>query len=74
MNQRMGARPWLARTQVQYAEALLADPQGDVERALELLDAALEAARALGLADLTARAGSALERLRLRPAAVGASS
>jgi DNA-binding SARP family transcriptional activator len=50
MNARMGARPWLARTQEDYASMLLArDGRGDRERARELRDAALAAYRELGM-------------------------
>jgi DNA-binding NarL/FixJ family response regulator len=53
----MGARPLLARTRYEYAEALLAhgDPCAR-PRALELLDRALETARELGMAGLAERA------------------
>jgi tetratricopeptide (TPR) repeat protein len=41
-NARMGAKPWLAHTQQQYAEMLLARGQpGDREKAVSLLDEAL---------------------------------
>jgi DNA-binding NarL/FixJ family response regulator len=57
MNARQGARPWLAHTQHRYAEMLLAHalPQ-DRERAVGLLDAALDTARALGMSALAERA------------------
>ena len=50
MNERMGLRPWLARTRSDYAALLLArnDP-GDQERAGALLDAAHSAFRELGV-------------------------
>jgi hypothetical protein len=52
----MGARPWIARTQHEYAQLLLArDAPGDPERARELLSTALDTARALGMARLAAR-------------------
>jgi tetratricopeptide (TPR) repeat protein len=55
-NQRMGGRPWLARTQHEYAQMLLArDAPGDRDRAGDMLVAALETARALGMATLAAR-------------------
>jgi tetratricopeptide (TPR) repeat protein len=55
-NERMGARPWVARTQCEYAQLLQArDAPGDHERARELLGAALETARALGMVTLAAR-------------------
>ena len=47
--QRMGFRPWLARTQADLARTLLArGSTGDVERAGELSRAALETFGALG--------------------------
>lgn len=61
LNARMGARPWLVRTQYQYAQMLLRrDEPSDRARAAELVDAAIEAARELGM-------NSVLER----PLAVG---
>lgn len=55
-NERMGARPWVARTQHEYAQMLLArDAPGDRARAGELLGAALETARALGMTTLAGR-------------------
>ena len=49
MNTRMGARPWLAHTQYDYATMLLARNQpGDREKAQELLDLALTTAHELG--------------------------
>jgi tetratricopeptide (TPR) repeat protein len=55
-NERMGARPWVARTQHEYAQLLLArDAPGDRARAGELLGASLETARALGLVTLAGR-------------------
>ena len=56
MNARMGARPWLAHTQYQYATMLLArHHSGDDEQAVLLLDEALATARALGMHALEAR-------------------
>ena len=56
MNARMGARPWLAHTQYQYARMLLARNQpGDHEKAIALLDEALATARELGMHALAAR-------------------
>ncbi|MFQ5593938.1 MAG: AAA family ATPase [Anaerolineae bacterium] len=50
MNARMGARPWLAHTQHQYAAMLLARGQaGDRARATSLLDQALATAGELGM-------------------------
>ena len=48
-----GARPFVTRTQYEYASMLLArDAPGDGERAAELLAAASETARALPMRDL----------------------
>ena len=53
MNTRMGARPWLAHTQYDYATMLLARNQpGDREKAQELLDLALTTAHELGMVRL----------------------
>jgi tetratricopeptide (TPR) repeat protein len=50
MNASMGARPWLAHTQYDYAEMLLArDGPDDREQAQELLDAALATYHELGM-------------------------
>ena len=50
MNLRMGARPWLAQTQNDYARMLLArDDPGDRERATEQLDAVHAIYRELGM-------------------------
>jgi tetratricopeptide (TPR) repeat protein len=52
-NRRMGARPWLARTQHDYARMLLArGAQDDRSRADELLAEALETCRNLGMTAL----------------------
>ena len=49
-NMRMGARPWLAHTQNDYAHLLQArNKPGDRERARELLDEALRVYRELGM-------------------------
>lgn len=59
-NERMGARPWLAHTQHDYARMLHArDGRGDRERAQELLDRALGTYRELGM-DTYAAAAAAL--------------
>jgi DNA-binding SARP family transcriptional activator len=56
MHERMGARPWVARTQLAYAELLLTRRRrGDRGRALELLADALTTADALGMAVVAAR-------------------
>jgi tetratricopeptide (TPR) repeat protein len=59
MNERMGARPWLAHTQNDYARMLLTrrDP-GDRERAEELLDQAQATYRELGMKSYAARAST----------------
>ena len=50
MHERMGARPWVARTQLAYAEMLLTRRQrGDKARARELLADAAVIADALGM-------------------------
>ncbi|MBE2318293.1 AAA family ATPase [Solirubrobacter sp. CPCC 204708] len=56
MHVAMGARPFQARTQVAWAEMLLA--QGDVERASEMLADAILVADALGMVVLAERARS----------------
>lgn len=66
MNARMGARPWLAHTQYQYAVMLLARSQpGDREKAMSLLDEALSMAHELGMYALAERL---LAHLEQRPA------
>ena len=56
MNARMGARPWLAHTQHQYACMLLARGQpADRDRALALIDSALSTTRELGMQSLEER-------------------
>jgi len=56
MNERMGARPWLAHTQNDYARMLLArDGPGDRERAHDLLERALATYRELGMETYAAR-------------------
>ncbi|MCI0859064.1 MAG: protein kinase [Chloroflexi bacterium] len=56
MNQRMGAKPWLAHTQQQYGDMLLARGQpGDRQKATALLDQALAIASELGMAALLER-------------------
>ena len=53
MNERMGARPWLAYTQHDYARLLLArDERDDRERAEDLLAACRETFRALAMKEL----------------------
>src|SRR5205085_10325719 len=51
--EQMGARPWLARTKVEWARMLLARAEpGDPERAQGHLSPALATARELGLAGI----------------------
>jgi class 3 adenylate cyclase len=57
MNTRMGARPWVADTQHDYASMLLArDGPGGREKALELLAQALDTAQELGMKALVQKA------------------
>jgi DNA-binding SARP family transcriptional activator len=68
MNERTGARPWLAHTQRDYAHMLLArDGRGDRKRALELLGAALAIYRELGMKSYAAST-SALAKAGARTA------
>ena len=56
MNSRMGATPWLAHTQQQYAEMLLDHGQPeDRAKALSLLDKSMAIATELGMGSLTER-------------------
>jgi DNA-binding NarL/FixJ family response regulator len=56
MNANMGARPWLAHTQHDYAAMLTARNQpGDAEKAMALLQDAMTSARELGMRALEAR-------------------
>ena len=57
MHERMGARPWVARTQLAYAEMLLARRRrGDKARARDLLADAVLTADALGMGVVAQRA------------------
>jgi len=57
MNARMGARPWVAWTQQQYADMLLRrGAPGDRERALRLATEALASAQELGMKPLVEKA------------------
>jgi class 3 adenylate cyclase/DNA-binding CsgD family transcriptional regulator/tetratricopeptide (TPR) repeat protein len=68
MNARMGARPWLAHTQHEYARMLLARNQpGDREQAEALLDQALGAARKLGMHTLEERITGRLRQTTAQP-------
>ena len=54
-NERMGTRPFLARTQFAYARMLLKrDGEGDYEKARELIADSLETAEEIGMAKLVA--------------------
>ena len=65
MNAKMGARPFVAHTQHEYARMLLARGQsGDYERALELLDSALATAQELGMKSLSDKAKALREQTR----------
>ncbi len=58
-NRRMLARPWLAQTEEDYARMLLArGDAGDVERARELIKAAVGTYREIGMEAYAARASS----------------
>jgi DNA-binding SARP family transcriptional activator len=64
MNARMGARPWHAHSQDDYARMLLArDQPGDKERALQLLAEAVITYRELGM-ESWAQAAAELQRRR----------
>ncbi len=57
MHERMGARPYVARTQQEYADMFLArDEPGDRKKALELVSQALDTAQELGMKVLVERA------------------
>lgn len=56
INERIGARPWLAQTQHDYAQMLLArDAPGDNKKAQLLLSQALATYRELGMARASQR-------------------
>jgi hypothetical protein len=60
MNNRMGARPWLAHTQYEYAQMLQArSSAGDIERARKLLEEAAAIARQLSMRSLESRIATA---------------
>jgi tetratricopeptide (TPR) repeat protein len=64
VNQRIGARPWVAHTEHEYARLLVARGRAtDRARAVELLHCAVEAAKALGMTALLARAEPRLAEL-----------
>jgi tetratricopeptide (TPR) repeat protein len=63
VNSRIGARPWLAHTQEDYARLLLEHGRAqDRERATELLEAALATYRELGMAGPLAKAAAVAAR------------
>jgi tetratricopeptide (TPR) repeat protein len=65
MNARMGARPWLAHTQSDYAQMLLdRDSPGDRERAQDLLEAALATYREVGMQRYAAQAYALTQEVR----------
>jgi len=60
VNRRIGARPWLAHTQEDYARMLVArGDAGDAENAARLLDEAVATYRELGMAGPLAKLESA---------------
>ena len=72
LDARSGGRPWLPRTRCDFAPMLLQrGKSGDRERALSQLDAALDEARALGLASVAEQA-TALGQPLLQAAAAPA--
>ena len=78
MHARMRARPFLARTQCEYAKMLLArGAPGDREKARELLNQALGAAEELGMRTVAERSAALLSEAgenagALQPSAAGA--
>jgi class 3 adenylate cyclase len=55
-DRKMGIRPWVAHTQYNYARMLVArDAPGDKQKALALLQQALDTAQALGMAKIIER-------------------
>jgi DNA-binding CsgD family transcriptional regulator len=74
MNARMGARPWLAHTQHEYAKMLLARHQpGDHDKAAALLDVALTTTRDLGMRALEERLTAYLGQTTTLPPAAPSS-
>lgn len=65
INERIGARPWLAHTQRDYADMLLArDDPGDIERALLLVSDAAATYRELGMQTYEASSSALAAHLR----------
>jgi DNA-binding SARP family transcriptional activator len=68
LNERMGARPWVAQTEHDYARMLLTrDEAGDREQAAQLLARAMTTYRELGMDRFAARASALREPARARP-------
>jgi hypothetical protein len=68
MHERMGARPWVARTQLAYAEMLLARRRrGDRARARDLLAEAAVTADALAMCAVAERARGLVPAGRFGP-------
>jgi tetratricopeptide (TPR) repeat protein len=68
MNARMGARPFVARTQYEYARMLLARGQrDDRERALALLEQALQTVQELGMMSLQSQVQSLKSKVEKSP-------
>ena len=64
MNERMGAHPWVAHTQHDYARVLLArEAEGDETKAIQLLGAARITARELGMEPLAGMVSALLTEL-----------
>jgi tetratricopeptide (TPR) repeat protein len=64
INERMGAHPWVAHTEHDYARMLLArGAEGDETKAVELLGAALATARELGMEPLASTVSALLTEL-----------
>jgi tetratricopeptide (TPR) repeat protein len=74
MNARMGARPWVARTQHDYARMLFArDRPGDREKAILLLSDSSATCQALGMVSLGGNVASLLETNDIRASQKGLS-
>jgi hypothetical protein len=59
MNAGLGARPWLAHTQYDYARALLRrEHPGDLQQAVDLLASAAASAQELGMRSLADKVAS----------------
>ena len=64
MNERMGARPWLAHAQHDYARVLLVrDTPGDRKRAHESVESAVATYRELGMETHAERATALAEKV-----------